>query len=390
MRPRVLARALRGCVSGPGRDLWELHGALARPAGVALVGAAERHGVVGHLWIAARTAPYVHPHVTAVLEEAYAHTKHLRSRGLADLARLGRVLDRAGILWAVVKGPILAETVYPHPELRSYRDVDVLVPPAAFSAAQRALEAAGARPLDREAALLRAERTGSAHLTLPGGSLCDLHWHLLGDREWRRSFRLPTDTLLRRSRRIVCGGVELAALDPVDGFLHLALDTCLSGADRLIRMKDLDEMVRAWGPSGWSQVVGRSLASGSSLAVAGMLELTREMFGTPLPPGLREELDPAGVWTRIVALSRRLSPPALTPGGGSALVMVTGSTRATLAASLQQLIITSKTLLSPGSSPSHRGRGARTRRATIPTSPAQLERTAHLYAVTSTPEHPAA
>lgn len=392
MRPRRLARALRACVCGPGRDLWELHGALARPAGVALVSAAEVHGIVGYLWGAARTAPYVHPHVTAVLDDAYTQTLHARRRGLADLALLGRGLDQARIPWAVLRGPILAETVYRQPELRSYRDISVLVPPDAFSHAQRTIEAAGARMFDRDAALLRADRTGRVQLTLSHGSVCNLHWHLLGRRGLRRAFRLPTDALLRRTRRIVCGDIELAALDPVDDFIHLALDTCVSGADRLVRLKDLDETVR-WAAPAWADVVKRCGESGCGLAVASVLEVTRQTFHTPVPPGLIEELDPAGIWTRIVSLSRWLSPPVLTPGGGSALVWVARSTRPTLAASLRQLTLASITSQRPSSPPSGRadqwpGDGAS--RSVSPPYPEQREQAAPLQAVTYRHEEPAA
>lgn len=390
MRPRALARVLRACVSDPARDLWEMHGALARPAGLALVAAAERHGVIGHLWVTARAAPYVHPHVAAVLEESYTRTLHLRRRGLADLALLGEVLEGAGIPWAAVNGPILAETVYPRAELRSYRDVDVLVPPNAFTEARRALEAAGARMFDREAALLCADQTAQVHLTLPHGSLCNLHWHLLGDAELRGAFHLPTGALLRRTRRVVCGGIELAALDPVDGFLHLALDTCLSGADRLIRLKDLDQIVRGDAPS-WRELVVRSRTTGSALAVAGMLELTREVLGTPVPAGLKEQLDPVGMWTRIVNVSRRLSPPALTPGGGSALARVAQATRPTLAASVRQLAVASTTWLGQPNSPRPgRRSGSRPGRPITPRYQERHERTGRLYSVTSTTEDPAA
>ncbi|MDP8930880.1 MAG: nucleotidyltransferase family protein [Actinomycetota bacterium] len=402
MRPRRLARALRGCVFGPGRDLWELHGTLARPAGVALVAAAERHGILGHLWSAARTAPYVHPHVIAVLEDAYTQTLHTRRRGLADLALVGRVLDRAQISWAVLKGPVLAETVYPRPELRSYRDIDVLVTPEAFGDARRAIEAEGARLFDRDATWDRSDQTGQVQLILPNGSVCDLHCHLLGHRELRRAFRLPTAGLLRRRRRVVCAEIELAALDPVDAFIHLALDTCLMGADRLVRLKDLDETVR-WAAPSWPEVVKRARGSGSGLAVASMLELAREACGTPVPPGLREELDPAGTWTRIVDLSRRLSPPVLTPGRGSALARVARSTRPTLTASLRQLASASATPLRPPSSPSpgrtrptDSGAGraigppGRTGKASSPSYPEQREQTARLDAVIYTQEDPAA
>src|SRR5688500_15332306 len=57
--------------------------------------------------------------------------RHLRT--LADLAELGPVLDTAGIPWMVIKGPVLAETIYPRPDLRSYDDLDVVVQPERFA-----------------------------------------------------------------------------------------------------------------------------------------------------------------------------------------------------------------------------------------------------------------
>ena len=56
-----------------------------------------------------------------------------RSRFLAEIARtrsviveLGTVLGQLGVVWVVLKGPALAYTVYPRPDLRSFVDLDVL------------------------------------------------------------------------------------------------------------------------------------------------------------------------------------------------------------------------------------------------------------------------
>ncbi|MDP8927922.1 MAG: nucleotidyltransferase family protein, partial [Actinomycetota bacterium] len=134
---RALGRVLIATLGASGWDRWELDALLRRPAGVALVEAADRHGVVGYLREAARGAPNVHPQVAAALDSFYEQAVRTHLRALADLALIGPVLDARGVPWAVVKGPVLAETVYSRFDLRAYRDLDVLVAPAAFPDALR-------------------------------------------------------------------------------------------------------------------------------------------------------------------------------------------------------------------------------------------------------------
>lgn len=336
MPGRRLGRALLAAVGASERGQSELHTAFTGPAGVGLVVAAERHGIIGYLREASRQAPYVHPQVSALLDSAYERSVRTHMRALADLALAARVLDDAGLQWAVVKGPVLAETVYARFDLRAYRDLDLLVAPAAFPDALRALESAGADLFDRNWTLLRAGMKGQVHLTLPHGSLCDLHWHLVHDREVRDVYRLPTTALLRRAKRAVIGGVTVPSLGPVDAFVHLAVHACLSGADRLVWLKDLDEIMRRVPPP-WDEVVGRTRMAGAGLAVSGVLGLVSEVLGTPLPHRAVDALDPGGAWRRIVALAARISPPQMATGDGSLLRIVARSTRPTLRGSLREM-----------------------------------------------------
>ncbi|MFN2556763.1 MAG: nucleotidyltransferase family protein [Nitriliruptorales bacterium] len=340
MSSRSLGTALLATVGASERGRAQLHNALAGPAGIRLVSAAERHGIIGYLREAARHAPCLHPQVRTLLETRYDEAVRSHLRALADLALLRRVLDEARVPWAVVKGPVLAETVYPRFDLRAYRDLDVLVAPTAFPDALRALESAGASLFERNWTLLLGGMKGQIHLTLPHGSFCDLHWHLLHDREVREAYRLPTAALLRRARGVVLGGVGATSLDPPDAVVHLAVHACLSGADRLVWLKDLDETLRRV-PLPWDEVVSRAQAAGAGLAVAAVLGLVGRVLATPLPSGVVDALDPRGVWQRIVSAAARLSPPQVATGDGSALRLVMRSTRPTLASSLRQVAVRS-------------------------------------------------
>ncbi|MDP8960394.1 MAG: nucleotidyltransferase family protein, partial [Actinomycetota bacterium] len=280
----------------------------------------------------------------------------------------------------------LAETVYSRFDLRAYRDLDVLVAPAAFPDALRALEAAGASLYERNWTLLRAGMKGQLHLTLPHGSFCDLHWHLLHDREVRGVYRLPSATLLGGVRRLVLGGVNVPSLDPVDAFVHLAVHACLAGADRLVWLKDVDEIVQRMPPE-WEGVVEKARAAGAGLAVAAVLELVRRVLGTPAPSGVVAALDPAGGWTRMIALAARIAPPQMATGDGSILRIVARSTRPTLGGSMTELAARSLSLAHHPRSSSLQGRMAlrnpsRSTSALYPSGGAR-ERRAYLDAVTA-------
>lgn len=334
---RELGRALLASIDGAGVGRDEIHRLLAVPAGLSLVQAARRHGIDGFLRDCARQTPAVHPEVAEALAEAHELAVRSHLRVLVDLAHVKEILDGAGVAWVVIKGPVLAETVYPRFDLRTYRDLDLLVEPAAFPRALEALEAAGSQLYERNWSLLRREMKGQVHLTLPHGTFCDLHWDLLHDREVRDAFVLPTGPLLRRAQRVSLGGLEVPALEEADAFVHLALHACLSGADRLVWLKDLELAARDTQLL-WDEVVRRSIQSGTHLTLAAVLTLVSELFDVAVPAEIACELDPRGRWTRLVSLAARLSPPQQASGGGSLLRIVARSTRPTFRASLQELL----------------------------------------------------
>lgn len=80
------------------------------------------------------------------------------------------VLARAGIIALPLKGVDLAFTVYPSPACRPMADVDILVPPEHYGAAQEVLRSEGFVPVRRE------PRWWPARLFRRGEELVDLHW----------------------------------------------------------------------------------------------------------------------------------------------------------------------------------------------------------------------
>jgi hypothetical protein len=200
--------------------------------------AAERHGVAGYVHRAVAGSPAVPGAEVALLNEyrLAAVRNHLRTIG--DLRYLHRVLGSAGIPWLVVKGPALA-SLHEGPELRSYRDLDVLVPARQFGGAVGALRDAGCVVPRHDWTLLREALGGEIDVFMPSGTHLDLHWHLISDLADRQHYTIDMDGLFEHQRNLALGSDRFATLSLTDTALHVALHAMLSGAQRLIAMKDL-------------------------------------------------------------------------------------------------------------------------------------------------------
>lgn len=335
MSRRRLGAVLRACVTHPDRALPAALAPLLRdPAPARLLATASAyHRVSGFVRPVAAATPGAHPRLAAALDRAQAGAVGRHLGALVELPVVRRVLDGAGIPWLVMKGPVLAETVYPTVDLRPYQDLDVLVPGERLREAIEGLEDAGAELIDRNWALFVEREVGEVHLVLPSGSLCDLHWHVLHDRHERAAFRLPTRDLLERSRRVALGGLEVPTLDPVDTLHHLAVHACLSGAERLIWLEDVTLVLRVLRPD-LDELVARCRAAGTGLLAAVVLARARRVLGAPVPAEVVRALDPGGAWTRLVAAADRIAPPEQVTGQGSLPRLVARATRHGLRSSL--------------------------------------------------------
>jgi len=269
-----------------------------------LARAADEHGVIGcaHRSFLAMLGPR-HPLVSSLGERAaMATASHMNA--LADLAWAGPILRAADTPWLVMKGPVLAESVYPFPDLRAYADLDILVPPSAFGRAVRALEDAGARVLDRNWRLVREQMRGQLHLVLPFGTVCDLHWDLVNTE--RASFTTSIEELVDRRRPVELGNIVVDTLDAEDTILHLALHACLAGGDRIVWLKDIDLAARA--QPDWDVVTSRADGWKVGPLVATTLGRAERFLSAPVPRGVLVAL--AGRAGRVARMMiDRLSPP---------------------------------------------------------------------------------
>ena len=107
-----------------------------------------------------------------VLASACERSADIASRNAAQLGELAALLNDAGAPWVVLKGPPLTERLYPSPECRPARDLDLFVSPEARPTAGSVLESLGYRPRPEGRGEVRYERAAVGDWV----DAVDLHW----------------------------------------------------------------------------------------------------------------------------------------------------------------------------------------------------------------------
>lgn len=174
----------------------------------------------------------------ALHTESMTIAVHLE-RLLLDTVELFRSAD---VDHRVLKGSALAHLDYPDPALRSFGDVDLMVPAESFDAAVRLVAARGCR---RQYATPNRHfdhrfAKGASFITADGRDL-DLHRTFVSG-PFGLTVGLPD--LFARSTPFAVGGVNLLALGPEDRFLHACFHAALGDIPpRLLALRDVVQIL---------------------------------------------------------------------------------------------------------------------------------------------------
>jgi hypothetical protein len=259
---------------------------------------AEHHGV---LPLAARNliehACGLPPEIERSLRSAYEANLRRSLWFSAELARIMQHFERTPLRAVPYKGPVLAQSIYGDPGLRSFSDLDFLISPADFEQAKQALAEIGYRP---SAALTPAVerlwlRTGYERSFdgAAGKNLVELQWALLPHfyAVDLHSDDLGVEDLLARAGRTVAGGCEVPCLSPEDSVLVLCLHAAKHLWTRLIWLSDIAETLRIQSRSrtiDYSLVFSRARALGIARILGVSFWLVKNVLRAELPKPAEE------------------------------------------------------------------------------------------------------
>jgi hypothetical protein len=262
-----------------------------------------------------------------------AASHHLLVRD--GLARLGAMLDAAGIPWLVFKGPVLSSSVYCEPGMRRYSDLDILVPPARYADAVASMEDAGYRnPITLWSPQVH-YRSGAIAFESERISV-DLHWHVVYKYQDRRWYRIDPERLFARRRTVDVGGQPCATFDEVDTVFHLALHAAREGCHRLVWLKDI-ELAVAVGRPDLDELVRRSRAARCAPAIGIALARSKWALGTPVPDRIITALV-GRAWPRVVRAATAFDDLGSTSRRQSPATLLTRETRTSLARTAVRMV----------------------------------------------------
>jgi hypothetical protein len=224
----------------------------------------------------------------------------------AELSRTLEVLESAGLEPILLKGPALARTVYPDPDLRYSHDLDILIESAGLDEACDLLQRSGFRPKDTVAVPLFYERHHFHRILIsPSGLLVELHWDLSKPADF---FRFDLREIRRRSRVVAFRGSSIRVLDPADQLLHLAAQEIDAGFCDLRHVVDAALLIEA--EAAKSDLPERAQRQGLSTALWELLAIVREVTGTVVPAEVERSLRP-GTFKAVCLSSLNLTEKAI-------------------------------------------------------------------------------
>lgn len=279
-----------------GRPAWALETAGAHGLGAYLLG------------VLAPLAPELAPEVGAA-----------RARGIlrqrwqeAWLGELDQALAEEGIAAVVLKGPPLAEALYPAGQ-RTSLDLDLLVSPAQLDPALAALAKRGFHAESGPRSRYARASHHHLHLRRTGAPLVELHFKAFTGfgRELPAAPLLAAATQLKERR-------ALARLDPAHELCYLGIHAAGHLFERALWLFDLALLSRSAGPreASWGEAAAFARRYALSQPLACAAQRLRELTGLATPDAPLLEPARARLASRLLRLDR-----AFVPGGSGQVLL---------------------------------------------------------------------
>jgi hypothetical protein len=197
------------------------------------------------------------------------------------LVMVAGVLENAGIDAVVLKGAVLAHTVYPDPSWRPFSDLDLLVRTGDWDRITALLDQHGMRRRLPEPRPGFDKRFGKAAVFVgPDGAEVDLHRTLAAGPfgVW-----IDTDELIDRAVPFEIGGVRLRRLDDTALVLHASIHASLGWRPPLLwTLRDVAQAARS-GRVDWNDLIALARRWKAGVVLAHSFRTARATLRADLP-----------------------------------------------------------------------------------------------------------
>lgn len=205
----------------------------------------------------------------------------------AELVRVARLFEAAGIPFLSVKGPLLARALYGDAGARHAGDLDLLVAPERLADADAVLRAAGCRRsmpdfelTPRQWREFQRLKNDFEFIHEASGLRIEVGWRLAGLPGLRFAEARAAATRARM------GGQEMLRLPAETEFLYLFTHGAGHGWFRLFWLVDV-ALLMSRGEVDWPRLMAAAREHGAEAAVWQGGRLAEQLFGVALPEALR-------------------------------------------------------------------------------------------------------
>src|SRR6266481_4383826 len=275
-----------------------------------LLALAEEHGVEGHLATSFRLleGTLVPPEMRQKLAERKRVQTFFTLRLNAELFRLLEQFRAHGIGAVAIKGPVLAVQAYGDPAMRSYGDLDLLVPQQDIRRATELMSAGGFLPVVSLSAIDAGKIPGQYLFSKPDSKLLvELH-NDFTLRYFPR--RLPLTEFFARQIRVQVDGHEIPALSVEDELVLI----CVHGAkhfwERLMWIADVAALVSRQTGIDWQRVADSASAVKAERMLHTGLRLASDLLKARLPDKVLAMVQADAVSARLVERTLKWLPAA--------------------------------------------------------------------------------
>jgi predicted nucleotidyltransferase len=229
----------------------------------------------------------------------YTARMAVMSMGQSDLLK---ALTQAGVEFIILKGPFLAEHVYPRQDLRVYTDIDLLVRESSLGLTGEVLADQGFQIVEEEKSSVFDEGKTQVHYYREDTLPIDLHWQIINLPTHEASISVDMDEIWRSSLKVKIGGVDARVLSREDALLfQCAHMTAHHDFNRLLWFKDVQQVVRRYqNEIDWNLFIEKTRRYRLKTFVFYSLQMTSEICGDlPVPRRVFTDLYPNYLTARL-------------------------------------------------------------------------------------------
>ncbi len=193
-------------------------------------------------------------------------------------------LDGHGVNAVLLRGLVLAESVYPEPWRRHTHDIDLYVRPADLERAIDAARAAGFGERAEDPDRL----PGGVRLVHPSGLPVELHTSLFLD----PFYPAELDGMAARARPVQMLGAQVTVLGTADQLVHICVNAAQSPVRGSLRwVADAWLLIDSDPTLDWDVVLRVAESAQLALPLSVMLRYLAEELDGPVPPSVIDRLD---------------------------------------------------------------------------------------------------